>query len=583
MQAISFVYSIVASVFRITAHRFSALDARRFTDESMKVRVWREMLERRTAKLSEMKLLRPHSVFHPVYCSLRSSCYHSRMHFPALKKWLLSCGAVVCGVGIGLFFKAESSSSDFILGRDLIICGLSLVFAGLLAISLGAVVWAIQTTTKKCLIAALCTAAGGAFIALFGGINRNGDSAILIPVVLAAGLITFLLAVIALNHYLKPRIGTYAYLVTALLIVVAGTALFVNIQMEGPSKGPPKVVAVAKISKLIAGLPKGAGFELTGLSFYDGELFVGTNLGLVEVSGEKPVRLYQFQSSDSVVSGPWLDRADHLLWATDDRVHGLLRFDGSKWARMEAPVPAKGYYTRGDVLEGLQPNGNSKGFWLCAGGTTWRWNGGSAEWEQIPLPDLLDFSTTAEIVGVLPISEDPLLIVRKQMLAFLTHEDDFVSDEVVNSGNPTGTQLPRDGKPFLADSWTVSADAGYICTRAQKLIRVTEERVAPLETPGACEAVASDENLNLIVSIKTKGVFRYARGQWTLIAESPYPSGAGDYWIHLSASSGQLALAIEAQPVVDPHYSDTMHMHFVKNAPTGLWVLKDGKFALVDF
>jgi hypothetical protein len=506
------------------------------------------------------------------------------MRSPSLEKWWFICGAAICCLGIGLAFYAESPGSTYYPRLYAQTWCSWFVLAGLLAMSLGAIVWATRATIKHCLFAALGTAAAGVFIALFGRINIHGATAILIPVVLAAALTTFLLGVIALVRYFKPKIGRTAYFLTVIPFALAGIALFAEFRKESPNEGPPKVAAATKLSELLKSLPRAAHFSLSGLSFFDGKLYVGTNLGIVEVSRGEVTRLYQFQRSDSVVSGPWLDRSDHLLWATDDHTNELLRFDGNKWTRMREPVPAKGYYSRGHVLEGVRPIGNADGFWLAAAGTALRWDGGALEWRQISLPHPSDHSNMGDVIGVLPIGEHALLIVRHQLLPFLLRKDeDFLSDELVGSGDPAATPLARNGNPFLADTWTVSGDAGYICTKAGNLIRVTKERVAPLDAPGACEAVAADDNLNLLATIKSKGIFRHTQGRWTLVAESPYPTGAGEYWTHLSASFGQLAMAIDAQPVVDPQYSSGGDMHFVRNAPTSLWVLKDGKFALVEF
>ena len=74
-----------------------------------------------------------------------------------------------------------------------------------------------------------------------------------------------------------------------------------------------------------------------------------------------------------------------------------------------------------------------------------------------------------------------------------------------------------------------------------------------------------------------------AGGQWTLVAASPYPSGAGEYWTHLAASGGQMALAIEAKPVVDRAKTKGPDMKFTRNAPTSLRILKDGSFVPVRF
>ena len=505
-----------------------------------------------------------------------------RLHL--LGKWLVVCGAAIGGIGIALAFYAESPGGAYYAKLHAETWCIWLVLAGLLVMFLGALIWAIRATAKHCLFAGLCVAGAGAFLALFGRINVHGATAIFLPVIPAAALSAFLLGVAALVHYFRPKVGRAAYLVGMIPVALASIALFAKYRSESPNEGPPKVVTATKFSALIKGLPAATHFSLSGLSFFDGKLYVGTNLGMVEISTGKVTRLYQFQSWDSVVSGPWLDRADHLLWAMDERTHELLRFDGNKWTRMRLPVPAKGYYSRGDVLEGVQPIGNAAGFWITAGGTAWKWDGAAVEWRQIPFTDSSYLTSTAAVIGVLPTGERAFLIVRHELLPFLLRkDDDFRSDELVSSDDATATPIARDGKPFLADTWTVSGEAGYICSKARELIRVTKERVAPMDAPGACEAVATDDNLNLLASIKGKGIFRYAQGEWTLVADSPYPSGVGEYWTHLSAASGQLAIAIDGRPVVDPQRASGTDMHFVRNAPTSLWVLKDGKFSVVEF
>jgi len=82
-------------------------------------------------------------------------------------------------------------------------------------------------------------------------------------------------------------------------------------------------------------------------------LYAGTNLGIIEFSGAKATQLYQFQSTDSVVSGPWTDNADHRLWAVDEHTSELIDFDGNKWTRMAEPLPAKGYYSRGSFAQAV--------------------------------------------------------------------------------------------------------------------------------------------------------------------------------------------------------------------------------------
>jgi hypothetical protein len=389
----------------------------------------------------------------------------------------------------------------------------------------------------------------------------------------------------ALVWYLRPKIGRRAYYFAAIPSILVAVALFAEFQREKPNQGPPKVLAADRLPGLIRGLPQFAHFSLTGVSFFCSDLYVGTNLGIVEISNGATTRLYQFQSEDSVVTGPWLDKADRLLWATDDDTNELLRFDGFKWTRMQEPVPAKGHYTRGDVLEGVRPIGNAEGFWIAAGGTAWKWDSGTLKWLQIVgnLPPPSDYSEN-EIVGVLPVGQTALLVVRQQPLAFtLNAGEDFLSDELVSPAEPTAPPIARDGKAFPADTWAATEDAGYICTKDGNLIRVTTEHVAPLEAPGSCETVSSDGSSNLLASIRSKGIFRYAEGKWMLLAGSPYASGAGKYWTYVSASSGQLAVAIDGQPVIDSQRSRGSDVRFIQNAPTSLWVLRNGTFVPVSF
>jgi hypothetical protein len=131
----------------------------------------------------------------------------------------------------------------------------------------------------------------------------------------------------------------------------------------------------------------------------------------------------------------------------------------------------------------------------------------------------------------------------------------------------------------MTESWIAAQDAGYICTMDHSLLRVSNESISALSAPGECDVVSNDGEMNLIASIRQKGVFRYTpTGGWTLIAQSPYPEGNGDYSAYLANSRGFLAMAIDGKPVVDASRTTATRMHFTRNAPTALWVLEHGGF-----
>ena len=117
----------------------------------------------------------------------------------------------------------------------------------------------------------------------------------LIPIFIGALLfaIALLAAVSWLAvRYFKPRIGRMAYLLASVPFLLAGIALFLEFQREKPNSGPPKVVVADRLRQLIRSLPAQAEFSLSGISFFNDKLYVGTNLGIIEISDGKPIELW---------------------------------------------------------------------------------------------------------------------------------------------------------------------------------------------------------------------------------------------------------------------------------------------------
>jgi Abnormal spindle-like microcephaly-assoc'd, ASPM-SPD-2-Hydin/FG-GAP-like repeat len=188
---------------------------------------------------------------------------------------------------------------------------------------------------------------------------------------LLLGLIWF---TIWLVRRVKRRRGNTAYWLAPIPLVIVLGAMFIVDRAQSPNYGPPEILSTSKLGRLIKALPDYAPFGYSGLAFYKGKLYVATNLGLLELDEGRISRVFRFQKNDSVISGPWLDTADQLLWALDNHTNQLLNYDGVVWHRVDFPRPQKGYYSRGDVLEGPKPIGNANGFWLQSGGSVWRWD-----------------------------------------------------------------------------------------------------------------------------------------------------------------------------------------------------------------
>jgi hypothetical protein len=391
---------------------------------------------------------------------------------------------------------------------------------------------------------------------------------LILLVCLVAAILVIAGTSIGLVKFLKPKVGRSAYWLAAVptsIVVLIGIALS---YAYGPNTGPPTFLRRNKLNSLSDIQP-----EYSGMAFYQGRLYVSSTVGLIEIDGEQVDGIYRFQKSDDVVSGPWLDTSNHLLWALDDHTNELLNFDGKTWHRIQFPQPEKGYLSRGDVLEGPRPIGTAAGFWLVAGGTVWRWNAAEDKWDIEPEPPS---SGMDKIIGVLPIGDRLLFIERRYSLDSLIPEGpDFESDTIVYDEGAWHT-IPNDrDSRFIADTWAVTNDAGYICARDGSVFKITAQEVAKLNAPGSCETIASTGSGMLLASFRAKGIYEY-ESDWNLRAPHPYPSGAGDYLTFLTETASGFALAVNGQPILDKLGIVTW------NAPVQLWVYQSSEFHSVQ-
>jgi hypothetical protein len=379
----------------------------------------------------------------------------------------------------------------------------------------------------------------------------------------------------------KRRIGNRAYWLAPIPLLALLLAGYLFEYVDSHDR-PPKIQSADKLAGLIGGLSDSTPFGYSGLAFLNGKLYASTNLGLLEVDDGRIAGLYRFRSDYSVVSGPWLDRANQVLWVLDGNTFQLFSFDGKVWHGMDIPSPQRGHFNRRDFLEGVRPTGNSQGFWLEAGETVWKWNSAKNNWitEDQPkssVPPKYENKT----IGVLPIESKPLFIVRHETFPELMFEgQDFVSDTVVTDDGGWRTIPNEAGLKFFVDTWVVTDESGYICTTKGQVLRVTPLAITKLDAPAACETLATTESGNLLASFRDKGVYEYTT-RWRFRAAHPY-SGNGEYWAYLSGNGEELAFAIDGKPVVDKKPSSGTDMKFIRNAPNALWLSRGKEFQPIE-
>ena len=170
----------------------------------------------------------------------------------------------------------------------------------------------------------------------------------------------------------------------------------------------PIVEPAGAILNLIEALPSYGHFSLTGITFYKGQVFVGSNIGLIEVKDSVPLAVYRWDTDDAVVEGPWADKANDSLWIQRDHDGVLLRMDQAGWHLVSLPASPNGYYTRGDVLAGFQGVSDPSGFRLVGGGFVWSW-GTAGGWTLEPSPPVPKYSA---VEGVAISGSDQIFVAQ---------------------------------------------------------------------------------------------------------------------------------------------------------------------------
>ncbi len=402
------------------------------------------------------------------------------------------------------------------------------------------------------------------------------DGEQIIPMLIAA-LLVALLVLTALAYLLvrlpRRRLGKRSLFLAPLPFVIAAIVISLWTRSQAPNSGPPRLLSGAAVNGIVHRLPDYASFSLTGAAYFDDRLYVGSNVGLLEIENGAVAKLFQMQNSDSVVSGPWVDRADHLLWVMDDHTHELLNFNGLSWQRVAMPQPPKGYYSRGDVLEGAKPVGNDAGFWVTAAGGAWRWSAKTHTWIAEPEPPL---SVDDGVLGALPIQGGMAYIVRHELLPFLVKPGEVFKSDTVTLVNGSGPHeiSAKEGVPFLAEIWIVANDSGFICDKDGRMFTVSPGGVSPMPTPGACEAIAVDRHGDLVAGFRGRGIFRFTRGEWQSLSPPIPGGGQGEYWAYLTVSNDETAYVTDAKPVVDKQTSHGTDMHWKRNAETAVWIIR---------
>lgn len=334
---------------------------------------------------------------------------------------------------------------------------------------------------------------------------------------------------------------TIRLLVVSILCLLGGCNYVVS-----PGPGTPRFhrAPPEDIPGVISSIPYYTAFGYSGVSFFNGKLYASTNVGLLEVEGGKPTGLYKWYDRNDVISGPWADHADGLLWARHEGLDILLRYDGKAWAVAEQPRPGEGFM-RGDILAGFRGIGTPEGFWLEGGRHAWRWNSQAAFWQEVQAPQ------EGYLARVVPLPSKVLIIMRHDPLPSLVRRGDEFKSDTVHYYEDRWKEVPNNtGKSFFAEHVVIVRDTAYILTSEGEIFRLTPDGVTKHDSPGECEAIAATTSGTLLASFIKLGIYEYANG-WQKKFAPLYPDTEPEHWAYLAESNGQVAFAITSKPAGD--------------------------------
>ncbi|MFN0277215.1 MAG: hypothetical protein ACKVRN_01295 [Pyrinomonadaceae bacterium] len=378
---------------------------------------------------------------------------------------------------------------------------------------------------------------------------------------------------------------------TRLLISIICSALFIQGCLVRNSDVEPEPIAVLPkdVKSILNDIPSYTRFSFTSLSFFNRQLYVGTNVGLLEFQNDRLIRLNKWNDRGDVIDNVLGDTSTESLWLYHSGIGRFVRFDGARWDFVELPIPESGHYTRGDALRGVSFLGNIRGLWMQRGDHPWRWDNDKKGWSPVAIPalqctfvvddDVYDdigcFSTVA------PFGSTEFVIMHRRFVDQIdfsnkSYLSTFPSDSVFYQKNGSWDTLSTETfKSLITKNVVISNDAAFIQSFDDSLFRLSDLQITSIETLGEIDAMTTTTQGNLLVSFRNLGIYEYNNG-WVKKFDCPYPSTEPEHFAQIAEDNGQVALAISAKP-----FGPGPDFQYL--GQTALWISDESKMKRIPF
>jgi hypothetical protein len=325
---------------------------------------------------------------------------------------------------------------------------------------------------------------------------------------------------------------------------------------------------------------------VTGMQFFQGRLYVGSNIGVLEFERGSLLRAYQWNKRDSVVEGPWRDEINNRLWVWLPGGDLLSSYDGTKWGTTNLPQPTNQLVLRGDMGAGFRGVSNDTSFWLEGARHAWTWNSRLAEWKEEANPPTQGSPQVSwsHLTRLVPVSGHPFYVMRNTS-GWNIHDADSAdpkipSDSVLTmKADGSWQAIPNmSGDRFFVEHTTAIGDYGYLLTNHGVLLEVSRTGIRKLEAPDFCEALARTSQGTLLAAFREGGIYEFKK-DWQLVCQIPVAHD-GAHWTHLAGDNGNVAYATDPVPRLVSKGDDYKTVY---DAAATLWLFQDGKMQKITW
>ena len=370
----------------------------------------------------------------------------------------------------------------------------------------------------------------------------------------------------------RPFIYCSFFTLSVLILISTGCNIDGGVQQKVPVS-----LTEQEIDRAMGSVPPEIGVSFSGINFLGSSLYVASNIGVFEVPDNDPqIKLFKWRSEDDVLSGPWMEKANHRLWFFHSGLAQFVTFDGRTWETIDLPMTET---SRGSLHYGFSGLGNERDFWMQARTHAgWKWDDRTGKWSLISIPDIKckDYLDGSDIYSCLasiaPTDKREFVVMHRE---FIGPTVDLRTTKATRPrpdrvfflvGNKWNEVEPTNDHDFVVEKVVTAPNVAYLKSHYGPFFKLDAEGIRNIGSPGETSAFIATNEGRLIATVPRVGIFEFTEG-WAKIFDCPYPPDFPVAFEYLAEKDGKLAFASVA------------NISISGGTRSRLWISNDGALA----